>query len=108
MAITLCLPPALRRRIKAIGDQVEQRTCNLLREDIDLASGRIKRPLQGYIAAFLLGSRPVSVSAACMPAFGDNSGFIEVFSISMKIDNPFLSCLCTSLNVQRISPMATN
>jgi hypothetical protein len=67
MGITLCLPFALRRRIKAIGDQVKQRSCNLLRDDTDLASGRIKRPLQGYSEALLLGPRPVIGERPCRP-----------------------------------------
>ena len=35
------------RRIEAVGDQVEQRPRNLLREQIDLTGGRVKGPFQG-------------------------------------------------------------
>ena len=50
---------ALRGRVEAIRDQVEQRPRDLLREQIDLASGRVKGPLQGDSEALLLGPRPV-------------------------------------------------
>ena len=50
---------ALRRRVEAVGDQVEQRPRDLLREQIDLTGGRVKGPLQGDIEALLLGPRPV-------------------------------------------------
>ena len=56
---SICLRFTLRRRVEAVGDQVEQRPRDLLREQIDLASGRIKGPLQGDIEALLLGPRSV-------------------------------------------------
>jgi hypothetical protein len=46
---------ALRRRVEAIRDQVEQRPRNLLREYIDLASSGIERPLQRDSEAPFLG-----------------------------------------------------
>ena len=42
---SICLRFALRRSVKAVGDQVEQRPGDLLREQIYLAGGRIKRSL---------------------------------------------------------------
>jgi hypothetical protein len=50
---------ALRRGIEAVGDHVEQRPGDLLREQINLTSGRIKGPLQGDSEALLLGAGPV-------------------------------------------------
>ena len=56
-AIRLC--SALGRCVKAIGNQIEQDPCDVLREHIDFAGGRVKRPLQRDIEALLLGPRPV-------------------------------------------------
>ena len=41
---SICFRFALRCRVEAIGDQVEQCPRNLLREKIDLAGGRVKEP----------------------------------------------------------------
>ena len=49
----------LRGGVEAVGDQVEQRPRNLLREQIDLTGSRVKGPLQGDCEALLLGSRSV-------------------------------------------------
>ena len=56
-AIGFCF--ALGRRIKAIGNQIEQNPRDVLREHIDLAGGRIEGPLQGDVEALLLGPRAV-------------------------------------------------
>src|SRR3984893_15632732 len=50
---------ALRRRVKAVRDQVEQHARNLLRKHIDLTGGRIKELLKGDIEILLL--RPCAV-----------------------------------------------
>src|SRR5262249_36071639 len=48
---------ALGRRIEAVGDQVQESSCDLLREYIDLTGGRIKGPLQSDLEALILGAR---------------------------------------------------
>ena len=50
---------ALGRGVEAVGNQVEQHAGDLLREQIDLAGGRIERPLQGDVEALLFGARAV-------------------------------------------------
>ena len=56
IAIAIVLLFALGRRIKAVRDQVQESPCDLLREYIDLASGRIKGPLHSDLEALLLGA----------------------------------------------------
>ena len=56
IAIAIVLLFALGRRIKAVGDQVQESPCDLLREDIDFAGGRIKGPLHSDLEALLLGA----------------------------------------------------
>src|ERR1019366_6575316 len=46
---------ALRCRVEAVRNQVEQHPRNLLREQIDLAGSRIKRPFQRDIETLILG-----------------------------------------------------
>jgi NHL repeat len=68
-----------RCRVKAVGDQVEQRPRNLLWEQIGLTGGRVKGPLQGDIEALLLGA-------------GTVIGQIEaLLHESIDIDRPVLS-----------------
>ena len=76
---SICLGFALRGRVEAVGDQVEQRPCDLLREQIDLTGGRVKGPLQGDIEALLLGPRPV---------IGEIEALIDQ---GVDIDRPVLS-----------------
>src|SRR5262249_14160490 len=45
IAIAVVLLFALGRRIEAVGDQVQEGPCNLLREYVDLTGRRIKKPL---------------------------------------------------------------
>ena len=59
VAATIRFGFALCRRVEAVGDEVEQRPRNLLREQINLASGRVKGPFEGDIEALLLGPCPV-------------------------------------------------
>ena len=47
---------AFGRRIEAVGDQVQESPCDLLREYIDLTGGRIKRSLNIDLEALLLGA----------------------------------------------------
>src|SRR5262245_53804656 len=50
---------AFGRCIEAVRDQIQKRPRDVLREDIGLAGGQIKRPLQRDIEALFLGPRPV-------------------------------------------------
>ena len=50
---------ALRGGVEAVGNEVKERPRDLLREQIDLASSRVKGPLQGDIEALLLSPSPV-------------------------------------------------
>ena len=73
---TICLGSALGRRIKAIGNQIEQDPCDVLWEHVGFAGRGIKRPLQRDIEALLFGPRPVI-------------GEIEAFlNESVDIDGP--------------------
>ena len=74
-----CFGFTLRRRVEAVGDQVEQQPRNILREEIDLAGGWVKRPLQGDIEALLL--RPC-------PMIGEIEALIDQ---GVDIDRPMLS-----------------
>ena len=56
---TICFGFTLCCRVETIRDQVEQRPRNLLWEQVDLTSGRVKGLLKGDIEALLLGSRPM-------------------------------------------------
>jgi hypothetical protein len=49
----------LCRCIEAVSDQIEQHAGNLLREQIRLASGRVKGPLHGDSEALLLSAGPM-------------------------------------------------
>ena len=49
----------LHCRVEAVRDQIEEHPGDLLRQQLKLACGRIKRPLDGDVEALLLGSRPV-------------------------------------------------
>ena len=82
---SICLRFTLGRRIEAVGDQVEQRPRDLLREQIDLASGRVKGPLKGDIEALLLGPRPV---------IGEIEALIDQ---GIDIDRPVLSRALTRM-----------
>src|SRR5262245_52303565 len=44
------------RRIEAVRDQVQKCSCDLLWEYVNLASGRIKGPLQSDLEALILGA----------------------------------------------------
>jgi hypothetical protein len=57
LAIAIALLFALRRRIEAVRDQVQKCSCNLLREYVDLAGGRIQGSLQRDVKSLLLRSR---------------------------------------------------
>ena len=70
---------ALGRGIEAVGDQVEQNPGNLLREQINLAGGRIEGPRQRDVEALLLSPRPV---------IGENEALLHE---SVEIDSPVLS-----------------
>ena len=54
IAIAIALLFALRRRVEAVRDQVQERPCDLLREYIDLTGGRIKEPFHIDLEALLL------------------------------------------------------
>src|ERR1700733_2138921 len=56
---SICLRVALSGRIEPVGDQVEQHPRDLLREQIYLASGRVKGPFQGDVEALLFSPCPV-------------------------------------------------
>src|SRR4029077_1667783 len=56
---SICFGLTLGGRIEPVGDQVEQGPGNLLREKIDVASGRVKGPFKGDSEALLLSPRPV-------------------------------------------------
>ena len=56
IAIAIVLLFALRRRVEAVGDQLQESPCDLLRENIDLTGGRIKGPLYVDFKALLLCS----------------------------------------------------
>ena len=43
---TVRLDPALDCRVEAIGDQIQQNSCDVLWENVGLADGRVKRFLQ--------------------------------------------------------------
>src|SRR5258707_490351 len=49
----------LSRRVKAVGNQVQNHPCDFLGKHVDLPSVGIKGPLQGDIEALFLGPRPV-------------------------------------------------
>jgi hypothetical protein len=56
IAIAIVLLFALGRRIKTVRDQVQESPCDLLRENIDFAGGRIQGPLHIDLEALLLGA----------------------------------------------------
>src|SRR5258708_32136957 len=53
------LAGTLRRRVEAVGNQIQKRPCNLLGKRVHLTGVRIKGPLQSDVEAWLLGSRSV-------------------------------------------------
>ena len=59
IAIATILLFAFGRRLEAVGDQVQESTCDLLREYTDLTGGRIKGPLHIDLEALLLCARAV-------------------------------------------------
>jgi hypothetical protein len=69
----------LRGCVEPVRDQIEQRPRNLLREQIDLASRRVKGPFQGDREALLLGPCPV---------IGEIEALIDQ---GVDIDRPVLS-----------------
>src|SRR5215204_514414 len=73
---------AFHRRIKAVRYEIEKHSGNLLREEIDVASSWIQRPLQGDIEPLLLG--PCAVI-----------GQIETFlDDGIYVDEPVLPGAC--------------
>jgi len=79
-AVVALLAVALRCRIKAVGDEVEQDPRNLLREGVDRAGGWIERALQGDVEALLLGSRTVK---------GEVEAFLDQ---RIDVDRPAFAC----------------
>ena len=76
---SICLCLTLGHRVKAVGNQVEQRPSDLLREQIDLTSGRVKGPFQGDVETLLFSPCPV---------VGEVETFIDQ---GIDIDRPVLS-----------------
>jgi hypothetical protein len=59
VAVAIGLPFSLGRGIESVRDQVQENPRNVLWKNIGLAGSRIKRPLQCYGKALLLGTRSV-------------------------------------------------
>src|SRR5207249_3389081 len=59
ITIAIDLGLTLRRRVEAVGNQVQKHPCDFLGKHVDLTSVGIKGPLQGNIEALFLGARPV-------------------------------------------------
>ncbi len=59
ITIAIDLGLTLRRRVKAVGNQIQNHPCDFLGKHVDLTSVGIKGPLQGDIEARFLGPRPV-------------------------------------------------
>src|SRR5262245_40696887 len=53
------LRTALDRRVEAVRNQIEKRPCDVLREDVRLASGRVQGAFHSNVETLLFSPRPV-------------------------------------------------
>src|SRR6266404_3152839 len=69
ITIAIDLGLTLRRRVKAVGNQIQNHPCDFLGKHVDLTSVRIKGPLQGVAQTGTVSSvdekKPFSINRMC-------------------------------------------